>query len=330
MSSICPICEDSTESIINACDICETLICISCYDLSNSRIEKGKIVLPDYCKCPVCSKFIKNYDTIEFDESLVYALCYFCEFIKPLCAKDCAKDLKNIPLFTCSDCIGGLNEYKNCPHCNSPTERNGGCNHMNCAWCNGHWCWICNEGFDSSFNTEEHCIKVHNGIFANSDNNDNYQDNDNDNDNDDDDDDDDYNDYYNDDYNYYNRITTPMGIISSNYPIFALGIRIAEYPQLQQYRQYNIEKEYLPQHQLLLQEILKDNLQKQPEILQGQQDLFNNYRNKYRNKNRYKNQYKYKYKYEKNKNNYHKHKKNNHNKQNNYHRYNRQLRNNRY
>ena len=47
------------------------------------------------------------------------------------------------------------NKYnlKNCPFCHIITYKNGGCNHMNCKYCNKHWCWLCQELFTS---TEEH------------------------------------------------------------------------------------------------------------------------------------------------------------------------------
>lgn len=32
---------------------------------------------------------------------------------------------------------------KKCPHCKSPTEKNGGCNHMTCQSCAKDWCWLC-------------------------------------------------------------------------------------------------------------------------------------------------------------------------------------------
>ena len=42
---------------------------------------------------------------------------------------------------------------KNCPYCNIVTYKTGGCNHMNCKFCNKHWCWLCQKLFTS---TEEH------------------------------------------------------------------------------------------------------------------------------------------------------------------------------
>ncbi|PRP85297.1 hypothetical protein PROFUN_06899 [Planoprotostelium fungivorum] len=32
---------------------------------------------------------------------------------------------------------------KECPKCESPVEKNGGCNHMTCRQCKHEWCWVC-------------------------------------------------------------------------------------------------------------------------------------------------------------------------------------------
>jgi len=32
---------------------------------------------------------------------------------------------------------------RDCPKCNVPVEKNGGCNHMTCQQCKFEWCWVC-------------------------------------------------------------------------------------------------------------------------------------------------------------------------------------------
>ena len=37
---------------------------------------------------------------------------------------------------------------KRCPNCQMYVERNEGCNHMTCAYCDYQWCWICEQKYD--------------------------------------------------------------------------------------------------------------------------------------------------------------------------------------
>jgi len=40
------------------------------------------------------------------------------------------------------------NGVKNCPGCQSRTEKSSGCNHMSCQRCSHQWCWICGQTCD--------------------------------------------------------------------------------------------------------------------------------------------------------------------------------------
>ena len=40
-------------------------------------------------------------------------------------------------------------KLKKCPNCHIATLKRGGCNHINCTYCNKNWCWLCEEIFDS-------------------------------------------------------------------------------------------------------------------------------------------------------------------------------------
>ena len=31
---------------------------------------------------------------------------------------------------------------KACPGCRAPIQKNGGCNHVTCTRCQGHFCWV--------------------------------------------------------------------------------------------------------------------------------------------------------------------------------------------
>lgn len=36
---------------------------------------------------------------------------------------------------------------KRCPRCKAPTEKDGGCNHIQCINCRFEWCWLCNSKY---------------------------------------------------------------------------------------------------------------------------------------------------------------------------------------
>ncbi|KAJ7732589.1 hypothetical protein DFH07DRAFT_846388 [Mycena maculata] len=59
------------------------------------------------------------------------------------------------------------NGVKQCPNCHADIEKAGGCNHMTCALCKTHICWICMKTFsdeDSAGGVYSHLAKVHGGF----------------------------------------------------------------------------------------------------------------------------------------------------------------------
>ncbi|KAL6305979.1 hypothetical protein BKA93DRAFT_730003 [Sparassis latifolia] len=55
-------------------------------------------------------------------------------------------------------------DVKNCPGCSIPIERAAGCNHMTCARCKTHICWVCLETFSKSNEVYDHMRMIHGGI----------------------------------------------------------------------------------------------------------------------------------------------------------------------
>jgi hypothetical protein len=53
---------------------------------------------------------------------------------------------------------------KDCPKCTTPMEKTEGCNHMTCAGCKAHICWVCMAVFDTSGPCYAHMTKAHGGI----------------------------------------------------------------------------------------------------------------------------------------------------------------------
>ncbi|CAL1291537.1 unnamed protein product [Larinioides sclopetarius] len=48
------------------------------------------------------------------------------------------------------------NTRKQCPSCQTLIEKNSGCNHMECANCDAHFCWLCLEVFPSGAEVYDH------------------------------------------------------------------------------------------------------------------------------------------------------------------------------
>ncbi|EIW55463.1 uncharacterized protein TRAVEDRAFT_73356 [Trametes versicolor FP-101664 SS1] len=55
-------------------------------------------------------------------------------------------------------------DVKSCPGCKVPIERAAGCNHMTCASCKIHICWVCLATFAQSAEVYEHMRGLHGGI----------------------------------------------------------------------------------------------------------------------------------------------------------------------
>ncbi|KHN96835.1 Zinc finger, C6HC-type [Metarhizium album ARSEF 1941] len=52
---------------------------------------------------------------------------------------------------------------KDCPKCATPLEKVSGCNHMTCAACKAHICWVCLMTFPRGCDVYEHMSKLHGG-----------------------------------------------------------------------------------------------------------------------------------------------------------------------
>ena len=48
-----------------------------------------------------------------------------------------------------------------CPHCQAPTVKAGGCNHITCQRCHGHWCYYCEAGFKTANDCYQHMGHAH-------------------------------------------------------------------------------------------------------------------------------------------------------------------------
>ncbi|KAI0054202.1 hypothetical protein BV25DRAFT_1220218 [Artomyces pyxidatus] len=56
------------------------------------------------------------------------------------------------------------NEVKPCPRCGVDIQKSSGCNHMTCAVCKTHMCWVCMKTFERGGVIYDHMTRAHGGI----------------------------------------------------------------------------------------------------------------------------------------------------------------------
>ena len=137
-------------------------------EVNNLRIlfEKNntkEIVLsnPELMFCPIvnCVGFAKKNDDKDYNIcNMGHKFCIKCG--EKWHENGKCKEEENVDKLFKKYC----EEYnlKNCPCCNIIIVKTGGCNHMHCKYCDKHWCWLCNEIFDS---TEEHYGNINSNCY---------------------------------------------------------------------------------------------------------------------------------------------------------------------
>jgi len=208
----CSMCasEVSVNNMIDACGNCRNRICMFCVKGWYSQVEIGTLVTKGHCQCPFCKsppkfstfkgqkscgldiRHVRNLRSTkrnkgivcEWDPRTVYGLCRDCLNLKPAMARECVNggDMPNIRNFVCEECrvhqqvfnktLSDRLNIKQCPNCQTDTQRSGGCHHITCPVedCGAHWCWVCNKAsFDDGTLFDSHTIYDHmegcGGIF---------------------------------------------------------------------------------------------------------------------------------------------------------------------
>ncbi|VDN03961.1 unnamed protein product [Thelazia callipaeda] len=94
-----------------------------CYTVIKAECQKAKKVTCTNCGTSFC-----------FQCGCDYHAPTSCETIRKWLTK-CADDSETANYISA--------HTKDCPNCHSCIEKNGGCNHMQCAKCKHHFCWMC-------------------------------------------------------------------------------------------------------------------------------------------------------------------------------------------
>lgn len=196
--------EVPVSNIVDACGNCRNRICMFCVKGWYSQVEIGTLVTKGHCQCPFCKsppkfstfkgqkscgldiRHIRNLRSTkrnkgvvcEWDPRTVYGLCRDCLNLKPAMARECVHngDLPDIKNFVCEECLNHRDQQvlnktvsdrlniKQCPNCQTDTQRSGGCHHITCPVedCGAHWCWVCNKAsFDDGTLFDSHTIYDH-------------------------------------------------------------------------------------------------------------------------------------------------------------------------
>ncbi|MFH4980877.1 hypothetical protein AB6A40_007586 [Gnathostoma spinigerum] len=94
-----------------------------CSMVIQAKCQKAKMVTCSKCNTSFCVRCGGEYHAPTS-----------CETIKKWLIK-CADDSETANYISA--------HTKDCPNCHSCIEKNGGCNHMQCAKCKHHFCWMC-------------------------------------------------------------------------------------------------------------------------------------------------------------------------------------------
>ena len=164
---------------------CEAMSCTGCAARWYSATQPGKIVYPPHLCCAFCKKppapqllnkynrqmqELRRVDISTLDPLYYHAWCMTCKRVQPAVNKDCAADaVPEINGFVCDTCKEQIVDgpdilTKDCPGCGVTTEKSSGCNHIECAMCHTHWCYVCTNSFNNSGAVYKHMTDEHGGI----------------------------------------------------------------------------------------------------------------------------------------------------------------------
>lgn len=96
-----------------------------------------------FCPNSDCQTLINKTEKPLQCKSCFTEACAKCD-LKAHIGQPCPRVGANDVQFRAWAAFGAKLGVKNCPKCQTRTEKSTGCNHMTCARCKAEWCWICN------------------------------------------------------------------------------------------------------------------------------------------------------------------------------------------
>ena len=165
---------------------CPQRICKACLEGWYGLNAAGRIINTAALSCPFCrraptAKTLARYgmgihavghlrDAVEQSGTWIYAWCagsrYAKLYIERVCAAGAPPDLQG---WTCDDCRTAKSHVrtKDCPSCRTPTQKVGGCDHIQCTvtGCGAHWCFFCGKQCDVRM-IYDHMNTEHGGYYG--------------------------------------------------------------------------------------------------------------------------------------------------------------------
>ncbi|KAK7754501.1 hypothetical protein SLS62_003521 [Diatrype stigma] len=190
---------DSSQRLRRACGRsgCAQVICDGCRRRWYGRNARGRVIHVAALSCPFCrrvpapSMLPESVKELRYLGNLraavqngggggggwIYAWCADCGVAKPFAERVCAPP-GQVPEggdggggWCCEECRekgaggDGRKAVRKCPGCGAPTEKAGGCDHIECSVCGTDWCFFCGEAVDPA-EIYVHMVREHGGLYG--------------------------------------------------------------------------------------------------------------------------------------------------------------------
>ncbi|KAK0640833.1 hypothetical protein B0T16DRAFT_418537 [Cercophora newfieldiana] len=163
---------------------CKQEICGDCMRNWYGLNSRGRVINAAALCCPFCRRQPSPKADIprdlrflgglreavaESQAGWIYAWCASCGLAKRYMERVCAANGEPVELtnWCCEECPKGRGIktfIKECPGCQTPTEKMGGCDHITCPVCAAHWCFYCGKQAEFD-NIYKHMSEEHGGFY---------------------------------------------------------------------------------------------------------------------------------------------------------------------
>ncbi|WYZ41144.1 hypothetical protein EsH8_V_000039 [Colletotrichum jinshuiense] len=162
---------------------CDQQVCDGCLKDWYGLNARGRLINVAALSCPFCRrqptpKTISGFGIFHLGdlstavkdsaEGWICGWCNDCGFARRFMERTCAGGAPpELTDWSCDDCReakGARVRVRNCPGCDTPTEKMSGCDHITCSvpGCHTHWCFSCGKKYSHS-DIYTHMSQAHGG-----------------------------------------------------------------------------------------------------------------------------------------------------------------------